>query len=140
MSAPDVVLTHTLPLLGALCLVPLAPGFEFCLAKAYLLFQELYGHAGVEHKGRNFGPAPFLVELCGAELRAADHQRHHINAACNFSKRFNVFDRLGGTWCADGRPAAASKEPPAERQGAPPPRAAGRRRAERDDAPYPITQ
>ena len=67
-----------------------------------MTWQELYGHAGVEHKGRNFGPAPFLVHALGLELRAVDHQRHHIQASCNFSKRFNLFDRLGGTWCADG--------------------------------------
>lgn len=64
--------------------------------------QEFYGHAGVTHKGRNFGPAPFVPRLLGWELHAADHQRHHIQASCNFSKRFNVFDRLFGTWSAEG--------------------------------------
>lgn len=102
MSAPDVLLTHTLPVLAALRLVPLHSGLEFCVAKAYLLFQEFYGHAGVVHKGRNFGPAPFLAQLVGCELRAVDHQRHHIQASCNFGKRFSLFDRLCGTWSADG--------------------------------------
>jgi len=105
MSPADVVLTHTLPLLCALRLVPIASGLELSVAKTYLLFQELYGHAGVEHKGRNFGPAPFLIESCGISLRAADHQRHHIQASVNFSKRFSLFDRLGGTWS----PGAAHK-------------------------------
>ena len=50
MSPADVLVTHTLPVAGAFMLVPLAPGLEFSLAKAYLLFQEFYGHAGVEHK------------------------------------------------------------------------------------------
>jgi len=102
MTAADVLLTHTLPMLGALRLVPIAPGLELAIAKTYLLFQELYGHAGVAHRGRNFGPAPFVPLLLEIELRAEDHQRHHINAACNFSKRFSLFDRLLGTWCPDG--------------------------------------
>ena len=105
MSGADVVLTHTLPVLGALTLVPMAAGVEICIVKTYLLFQELYGHAGVTHRGRNFGPAPFLVQWLGIELRAEDHQRHHIKASCNFSKRFSFFDKVFGTW-DDGRKAA----------------------------------
>ena len=104
MSAADVVLTHTLPVLGALALVPLAPGLELSVAKTYLLFQELYGHAGCEHRGRCFGPAPWLTEALGIELRAADHQRHHVQGSVNFSKRFSLFDRLFGTWADGPRP------------------------------------
>ncbi|KOO30133.1 hypothetical protein Ctob_012091 [Chrysochromulina tobinii] len=98
MTAADVALTHTLPVLAALALVPLAPGLELSLAKTYLLFQELYGHAGVEHKGRCFGPAPFLMRALGIELCAADHRRHHIKASVNFSKRLALWDKLLGTW------------------------------------------
>ena len=39
MTAADVALTHTMPLLGALAVVPLAPGLEMSIAKTYLLFQ-----------------------------------------------------------------------------------------------------
>lgn len=35
-----MLLTHTLPVLGALALVPMQPGVEFSIAKTYLLFQE----------------------------------------------------------------------------------------------------
>ena len=98
MSAADVLLTHTLPLLAALAVVPLAPGIEMSLAKVYLLFQEFYGHAGVEHRGKNFGIAPWLTRVLGIELRAEDHQRHHMQADVNFSKRFSLFDRLFSTW------------------------------------------
>jgi len=52
----------------------------------------------VAHRGRNFGPCPWLPELAGCELRAADHQRHHIKCDVNYSKRFALFDRLFGTW------------------------------------------
>ena len=96
VAGPDILM------LGALAMVPMASGLEVCIAKTYLLFQELYGHAGVAHRGRNFGPAPFLVHALGIELRAEDHQRHHIKASCNFSKRFSFFDQLLGTW-DDGR-------------------------------------
>ncbi|KAL1515395.1 hypothetical protein AB1Y20_002023 [Prymnesium parvum] len=98
MTPADVALTHTAPLLGALCLVPLAPGLEMSLAKSYLLFQEFYGHAGVEHRGKNFGIAPWLTSGLGIELRAEDHLRHHVQAEVNFSKRFSLFDRLFNTW------------------------------------------
>lgn len=80
MTPADVALTHTAPLLCALAIIPLAPGLEISLAKTYLLFQEFYGHAGVEHRGRNFGLAPWLTKSLGIELRAEDHQRHHIQA------------------------------------------------------------
>ena len=102
MGPLDVIATHTLPVLGALWLVPLAPGIELSIAKTYLLFQEFYGHAGVEHRGRNFGPAPGVARALGIELRAEDHQRHHISAHVNFSKRFSLFDRLFGTWDGAG--------------------------------------
>lgn len=36
------------------------------------------------------------------ELRADDHQRHHIQASCNFSKRFSLWDKLLGTWYYEG--------------------------------------
>ena len=98
MSSADVLITHTLPVLGALSMVPFASGLELGVAKTYLLFQELYGHAGVQHRGRNFGPAPWLVSWLDIELRAEDHQRHHIQASCNFSKRFSLWDKLLGTF------------------------------------------
>lgn len=78
MTPSDVALTHTLPLLGALSIIPVAPGFEISLVKTYLLFQEFYGHAGVEHRGKNFGIAPWLTKGLGIELRAEDHLRHHV--------------------------------------------------------------
>lgn len=39
MTSADVALTHTLPVLGALAVVPLASGLEISVAKTYLLFQ-----------------------------------------------------------------------------------------------------
>lgn len=38
------------------------------------------------------------------ELRADDHQRHHIQASCNFSKRFSLWDRLFGTFVDGATP------------------------------------
>ena len=60
--------------------------------------QEFYGHAGVEHRGKNFGIAPWIPGWLGIELRAEDHQLHHMQADVNFSKRFSLFDRLFSTW------------------------------------------
>ncbi len=105
MGPADVIITHTLPVLGALWLVPVAPGAELACIKAYLLFQELYGHAGVEHRGRCFGPAPFLVRALGIELSARDHRTHHIRGGVNFSKRFSLWDKAFGTWDGTERPA-----------------------------------
>jgi sterol desaturase/sphingolipid hydroxylase (fatty acid hydroxylase superfamily) len=109
MGPLDVVLTHTVPVLFALWAMkqldmPIHAGIEFSIAKTYLLFQELYGHAGVAHRGKNFGPAPWLPALLGFELRAEDHQRHHIQATCNFAKRFSIFDKLFGTWQSSKTP------------------------------------
>jgi sterol desaturase/sphingolipid hydroxylase (fatty acid hydroxylase superfamily) len=100
MGPADVLITHTLPVLLALRVLPLTPGFEYTLGKTYLLFQELYGHAGVAHKGRNFGPLPWLPAALGCELKSEDHQLHHIQANVNFSKRFSFMDKLFKTWAA----------------------------------------
>ena len=94
MSPADVLLTHSLPLLLALRVVPMRTDFEYQLAKAYLLFQEFYGHAGVQHKGRNFGPLPWVPTALGMDLRADDHQWHHIDGRFNFSKRFSLWDKV----------------------------------------------
>ena len=45
-----------------------------------------------------------VTEALGIELRAADHQRHHVQGSVNFSKRFSLFDRLFGTWAPRDRP------------------------------------
>lgn len=108
MAPLDVALTHTLPVLGALALVPLRPGLELSIGKTYLLYQEFFGHSAVPHKGRNFGPAPWVVRWFGMELTSNDHRRHHIDGTVNFSKRFSLFDKLGRTWRAEkGREKAA---------------------------------
>ena len=46
----------------SLCVTRRAPvQTRYNVGKTYLLFQEFYGHAGVENRGRNFGPAPWLA-------------------------------------------------------------------------------
>ena len=46
----------------SLCVTRRAPvKTRYNVGKTYLLFQEFYGHAGVENRGRNFGPAPWLA-------------------------------------------------------------------------------
>ena len=174
----------------SLCVTRRAPvQTRYNVGKTYLLFQEFYGHAGVENRGRNFGPAPWLARALDVppacptrrpgtaclgtarlgtachrpaprtrlaaprrawprppwvwdaahtqrqrawraqtpvvayvhpdpsartltaspdstvqvELRSEDHQRHHIRADVNFSKRFSLWDRLFCTWSAAER-------------------------------------
>lgn len=110
MDPLDTLLTHTLPMMLSLSLVPLAPGLELSIAKCYLLFQELYGHAGVENRGRNFGPAPWLATYFDVELRSEHHQHHHINGKVNFSKRFALWDKLFGTFEKPTTPLVAGAE------------------------------
>eukprot|EP00965_Chrysotila_dentata_P213770 6187828-Pleurochrysis_carterae.AAC.3 len=64
MSAADVVATHTLPVLGALAIVPFSSGLELSIAKTYLLFQASL-------------PAPLAHALSErARLRLRGHQVH----------------------------------------------------------------
>ena len=100
MHPIDTLLTHTIPVLASLALVPFSPGLEISLVKSYLLFQELYGHAGVVHRGKCFGPFPWLVSGLGIELTSSDHQPHHIRSDVNYCKRFSLYDRAFGTWGA----------------------------------------
>ena len=72
--------------------------------QAYLLFQEFYGHAGVQHKGRNFGPLPWIPTALGMDLRADDHQWHHIDGRYNFSKRFSLWDKVRACFALGASP------------------------------------
>ena len=86
------------PLLATLPVIRMMDRFEYQVLIAYLLVQEFYGHAGCEHKGRSFGPFPWLPTALGIDLRADDHQWHHIDGRYNFSKRFILWDIVFGTF------------------------------------------
>ena len=84
--------------MATLPIIRMRNAFEYQLLVAYLLVQEFYGHAGVEHKGRSFGPFPWLPTALGIDLHSDDHQWHHIDGRFNFSKRLILWDWVFGTF------------------------------------------
>jgi sterol desaturase/sphingolipid hydroxylase (fatty acid hydroxylase superfamily) len=105
MTPQDVLLTYSVPLVFCLAIVPME-GWDFELFISYLLFQEICGHIG-----KRMAPTSSFVQcvwipkaLGRIELYTEDHDRHHTQPRCNFSKRFSLWDKLFGTYRGTSRP------------------------------------
>jgi len=58
---------------------------------------ELLGHTELSWTP-NGHPMRIVAELCGLELKGAEHTMHHQKPLSNFSKRLTLFDRIFGTY------------------------------------------
>mmetsp|Transcript_19331 Transcript_19331/g.60819 ORF Transcript_19331/g.60819 Transcript_19331/m.60819 type:complete len:291 (+) Transcript_19331:9-881(+) len=103
-SAADVLVCNAIPALLALAVLtallgPLSPP-DFALLWTYKSYVEVAGHAGVHSRATSFPQFVWLPRLLGIALRTVDHDLHHSSRgrACNFSKRFTLWDRLFGTY------------------------------------------
>ncbi|GBG30112.1 Cholesterol 25-hydroxylase [Hondaea fermentalgiana] len=101
----DIVFTNLVPNVVAVLLLRNVlgltfGGFDYTLLMCYKVFVEIAGHAGVESTATSFPQCAPLPQALGIELRTYDHDLHHSfpGMACNFSKRFTLWDRLFGTY------------------------------------------
>jgi sterol desaturase/sphingolipid hydroxylase (fatty acid hydroxylase superfamily) len=93
----DYILTNIFPMILTQTIYPLSAHFLF-IEFWYKSIVEIGGHIGKDLKTPSFPQCIYLPQIFGIELRPADHNRHHMVASCNFSKRFSVWDRIFGTY------------------------------------------
>mmetsp|Transcript_17791 Transcript_17791/g.31690 ORF Transcript_17791/g.31690 Transcript_17791/m.31690 type:complete len:313 (+) Transcript_17791:188-1126(+) len=101
----DIVFTNLLPNVAAVVLLRTFLGiqlnsFEYSLLMSYKVFVEIAGHAGIETTATSFPQCAPLPEALGIELHTDDHDLHHSfpGMACNYAKRFTLWDRVFGTY------------------------------------------
>jgi len=100
MSILDLLFSYSFPLTISLYVLP----FDFSLLQFYLLityltYQEIGGHIGkIMKPTSSFPQFIWLPKLLGIELYAEDHFLHHSKIKCNFSKRFNIWDKIFNTY------------------------------------------
>jgi sterol desaturase/sphingolipid hydroxylase (fatty acid hydroxylase superfamily) len=93
----DLIITNTIPLLLTSRIVPLNT-FTLTAIFWYKTWIELGGHVGKDVRSPSFPQCIWMPQILGMELNARDHEMHHIQPNCNFSKRFSLWDRLFGTF------------------------------------------
>ena len=106
----DLLLTNSLPFLLTSNIVsvfyPLSR-LEINLIIVYKVFTEIAGHSG--HKSfptSSFPQCIWIPRMLGIEMYSENHNLHHLNAHYNFSKRFTLWDKVFGTYCAVTAPCA----------------------------------
>ena len=93
----DLLLTNTLPLSFAACIIPHS-SFFLCLMMWYKTLIEIGGHLGKFTKATSFPQCILLPKLFHIDLKTEDHHEHHLNPMQNFSKRFALWDKVFGTY------------------------------------------
>ena len=92
----DVFLTVSLPFFLAASIIPVSD-YSIMILYWYKTIVELAGHVGKEG-GSSFPQFIWLPKYFGFELYSNDHNYHHMNGNCNFSKRFSLWDKVFGTY------------------------------------------
>lgn len=72
--------------------------FIICLLLNYKIYIEIAGHCGRDTNSSSFPQFIWLPKLLNIHLITKDHDLHHKNSNCNFSKRFKMWDRVFGTY------------------------------------------
>jgi sterol desaturase/sphingolipid hydroxylase (fatty acid hydroxylase superfamily) len=74
--------------------------FIYMCITMYKSYIEIAGHCGIENtRSCSFPQFIWLPKMLGIELYSKNHHKHHTHLNVNFSKRFNLWDRVFGTWC-----------------------------------------
>ena len=94
----DLILIECVPTIICFWLIPFSP-FQIELVLVYKSFIEISGHNNKQVAPSSCFPlCIWLPKLFGIELYTEDHNLHHSQSNCNYSKRFNLWDRLFGTF------------------------------------------
>lgn len=101
-SLLDLVMSNTIPFITSHALITLVHSlsvFDVTLMLSYKVFVEVAGHTGKDSfPSSSFPQFVWLPRWLGIELYAEDHHMHHSHGCSNFSKRFTLWDRVGGTY------------------------------------------
>jgi sterol desaturase/sphingolipid hydroxylase (fatty acid hydroxylase superfamily) len=93
----DLVFTNVLPMYLASAVFPLSHRqyFIFLMFKTYI---EISGHLGKDIKSYSFSQCMWVSKFFDIQLYNLDHYNHHRFMDCNYSKRFNIWDKIFGTF------------------------------------------
>lgn len=95
----DLLLTNSIPTLLTLMLLPVFSLFQYHLLLVYKEFIEISGHSGKRLFPTScFSQCIWLPRFFGIQLYTEDHDLHHSANNCNYSKRFNLWDKMFGTY------------------------------------------
>jgi sterol desaturase/sphingolipid hydroxylase (fatty acid hydroxylase superfamily) len=95
----DLLLTNSIPTLLALMLLPVVTLFQYHLLLVYKEFIEISGHSGKRLRPTSsFSQCIWLPRFFDIQLYTEDHDLHHSANNCNYSKRFNLWDKMFGTY------------------------------------------
>lgn len=95
-SPVDLLLTNLAPLVLTSLLIPVSPQF-LCVFMWYKSLVEMGGHSGKLTRASSFPQCIWLPRVLRIELKAQDHELHHIYPHKHFSKRFSLWDKVFGT-------------------------------------------
>ncbi len=99
----DVLLTNSIPIIISMItlqfILPQLTLTQLCLFFTYKSYVEIAGHSGkITKKASCFPQFMILPKLLKIELYTSDHDLHHTQNNCNYSKRFSLWDKLFGTF------------------------------------------
>lgn len=95
----DLIMTNSIPTILSLLIVPNISYLQFHFILIYKNFIEIGGHSG-----KNSYPTPsfpqfiWFPKLLHIELYTEEHDLHHSQNNCNYSKRFSLWDKVFGTY------------------------------------------
>jgi sterol desaturase/sphingolipid hydroxylase (fatty acid hydroxylase superfamily) len=93
----DYLFTNSIPLILTSYIIPISE-INFMIFMFFKTYIEISGHTGIHIKASSFPECMWLPRLFGIELYAEDHYEHHTHYNKNFSKRFNLWDKIFGTF------------------------------------------
>ena len=95
----DLLITNSIPTILALKINPFISRLQFHWIIIYKNFIEISGHSGnISYPTSSFSQFLWLPKLLMIELYAEDHDLHHSENNCNYSKRFCLWDKLFNTY------------------------------------------
>ena len=98
----DLLITNSIPTILALILTKTIfrlNYLEFNLIIIYKIFIEICGHIGKKsYPTSSFPQCIWLPKILKIELYTEDHDLHHSQNNCNYSKRFSLWDRVFNTY------------------------------------------
>lgn len=95
----DLVITNSIPTILSFMTIPSISYRIFHWITIYKNFIEISGHSGkISYPTTSFPQFIWLPKWFGIELYTEDHDLHHSENNCNYSKRFSLWDKLFGTY------------------------------------------
>jgi sterol desaturase/sphingolipid hydroxylase (fatty acid hydroxylase superfamily) len=98
-SPLDLIITNTIPQFFSLLIIPKISKFQFFIILIHKSYIEISGHTGKQlYPCGSFAQFIWLPRILGIELHSEDHDLHHSSNACNYGKRFSLWDKVFNTY------------------------------------------